>query len=224
MTPPPQNHIQTVTVYAASGARVHESYLRDAYELGAENARTLFSLLTASTFSRQAIAHEGWVQVNGGGKTGLMGAATQGALDANGVVDCVTMRAFVDEGLSKRYRHVQVEETIQDRKAGLAQRADAFVTLPGGLGTLDELAEQMCARQLGTHVKPIIVLNTNGFFDTIRQFIRNGEESLFIAPGMLKVVCFVDTLEEVVQCLKEYTPTHISKSSINSSELNALRQ
>eukprot|EP00737_Agarophyton_chilense_P002690 gb/GEZJ01003087.1/.p1 GENE.gb/GEZJ01003087.1/~~gb/GEZJ01003087.1/.p1 ORF type:complete len:229 (-),score=30.53 gb/GEZJ01003087.1/:25-645(-) len=198
--------IETVTVYAASGANVDKHYLDEAYKLGV------------------AIANQGWVQVNGGGATGLMGAVTRGARHAKGIVDAVNLHAFVDQSLSKRYRNVNIAKTLPDRKAGLFERADAIVTLPGGLGTLDELAEQMCARQWELHLKPVVVLNTNGYYNPIRDFVRNGEESRFVAVGMSQAIRFVDTPEQVIHYLKNYTPIKVSKQSVNSSELNSLNK
>ncbi|PXF47500.1 putative cytokinin riboside 5'-monophosphate phosphoribohydrolase LOGL7 [Gracilariopsis chorda] len=198
--------IEAVTVYAASGARVDKKFIDHAYDLGA------------------AIAREGWVQVNGGGETGLMGAATRGGLDANGIVDCVNLRMFATTNQSKGFRKVYIEDTIQDRKNGLYERGDAIVALPGGLGTLDEIAEQMCMRQLQFHTKPIVLINTNGHYNPIRDFIRNGEESLFISGGMSQVIHFSDTPADAIQYLKDYKPITVNKESVNSSELNALHQ
>lgn len=153
-----------------------------------------------------------------------MGAATRGGLDNNGIVDCVNLKMFSTTNQSKGFRKVYIEENMQDRKNGLCERGDAIVALPGGLGTLDEIAEQMCQRQLQFHTKPIVLINTDGHYNPIREFIRNGEESLFISGGMSQVIHFSDTPADAIQYLKGYKPITINKESVNSSELNALQQ
>jgi uncharacterized protein (TIGR00730 family) len=137
-----------VTVYASSSATVDQSYKDEAYALG------------------KAIAEAGFVQCNGGGRYGLMGAVTDGALASSGVVDAVILRMFVGANMHPGpHREVVISETMSERKLGLTMRGDAFFALPGGLGTLEELAEIASWRQLELHYKPLVLINTNGFYD-----------------------------------------------------------
>lgn len=83
------------------------------------------------------IAEKGWVQLNGGGRTGLMGAATEGALAIGGTVDCCIEKRFVANNMHHGFRNVDIREDMTSRKAGLYENATYFVAAPGGLGTLE---------------------------------------------------------------------------------------
>lgn len=169
----------------------------------------------------QLIAEEGWVQVNGGAHTGLMGASTRGGLDYGGIVDCVILERFVDASLPKGFRNVQITKTMPERKAGLSECADAFIGLPGGLGTLDELAEVMCMRQLSFHEKPIVLVNTNGYYDSLLNFLREGISRKFMGEQVLQAIGFANTPKDAVQFVKTYCPVKIDKDALNSGEMDA---
>ena len=144
-----------IAVYCASSRRSPEGFLADARAVGRE------------------IASRGHVLVYGGGRTGLMGAAAGAALEVGGEVRGVIARRFVDddlhhEGLSEL---VQVDE-MRARKAGLDARADAFIALPGGLGTLEELSEILSFRKIGLHTRPLVFVNTSGFYDPLLAFLE----------------------------------------------------
>jgi uncharacterized protein (TIGR00730 family) len=115
----------------------------------------------------RAIAARGHDLVYGGGRTGLMGAVADGALEAGGRVHGVILRRFIEEDV----HHLGVEmfevDDMRARKAGLDERADAFVALPGGLGTLEELAEALSFRKLALHHRPVVLLNPDGFWDPL---------------------------------------------------------
>jgi uncharacterized protein (TIGR00730 family) len=152
-----------VTVFCGSSRRSGEPYLGAARALGRE------------------IARRGHVLVYGGAKIGLMGAVADGALSAGGAVRGVILRQFIDRG---DVHHPDVEmESVDDmrsRKAGLDVGSDAFVTLPGGLGTLEELTEILSFRQLGFHDRPVVLLNTAGFFDPLLQQIERAIDAGFV--------------------------------------------
>jgi uncharacterized protein (TIGR00730 family) len=150
MTAPPEPKRKTpfcVTVFGSSSSAVHQSFKDEARALG------------------KAIADAGYVQCNGGGRHGLMGAATDGALENGGAVDMVILRMFCGPNMHPGpFRETAVEDSMAARKGGLFERADAFIALPGGLGTLEELSEVASWRQLELHDKPIILVNTNSFY------------------------------------------------------------
>lgn len=192
-----------VAVYAASSACVEHKYKQDAYRLG------------------ELIAKEGWVQRNGGGCTGLMAAATEGALAAGGTVDAVVLDIFVESNLHHGFRNVSITKTMADRKNGLSQNADMFIALPGGLGTLDEISDIICARQLSFHDKPVVILNSHGFYDHLHKFLLDGIKRKFIAEAVSRAVLFANTPEEAIALIKKSTPVYIDKNALNSGEMVA---
>lgn len=154
-----------VCVFAASSASIDERYIREAKELG--------SLL----------ANEGWRCINGGGAVGLMGAVTDGALDAGGEVTGVIPKFMVDNGwLYGRLEDVVVTADMHQRKQVMSDMADAVIALPGGVGTLEELLETLTWRQLGLTKYPVIVLNTLGYFDSLLSLLGHA-----IDEGFMKV-------------------------------------
>lgn len=184
----------TVTVYASSSSMINGAYAEAAHSMGA------------------AIARQGWLQVNGGGN-GLMGSCTDGGLAEGGDVDCVILRRFVPSGMANKgkFRDIDITDTMLDRRMGLYRRANAFVAIPGGLGTLEELSEVISWRQLEWHNRIVVLLNTNGFYDSFEQFLLRAIEEKFIAPGMHDCVKFVDTPEEAIKIINEYVPFSIHK-------------
>lgn len=135
-----------------------------------------------------------------------MGAATDGALAAGGIVDVVLLDIFVTR-MHHRARNVKIVSDMTERKKGLFDPADAFISLPGGLGTLEELAEIISWRQLDFHNKPIVLLNTNGFYDPLRSFFELMVQGKFAIPEMLThCIKFADTPQQAVDYLNHYVP------------------
>lgn len=145
-----------VCVYCASSRRIPEIYLQAARDLGAGMAR------------------RGWPLVFGGGSVGLMGAVADAVRDTGGTVIGVIPQALLDREVG----YLQADElivttTLRERKQIMDDRAEAFVALAGGFGTLEELLEIMTLRQLAYHNKPIVIVNTAGYFDALlEQFER----------------------------------------------------
>lgn len=138
----------------------------------AEAARTLGHMLV----------ERGWSLVFGGGHIGLMGVVADAVLEKGGEVFGVIPRHLVERELAHAAStHLHVVESMHDRKALMAQLADAFVALPGGYGTLEELFEILTWKQLGLHDKPIGLLNVRGFFDPLLAWIHGA-----IAAGFVK--------------------------------------
>lgn len=150
-----------------------------------------------------------------------MAACTRGGLDTGGIVDCVILDRFVTDSLSKGFRNVQITKTMADRKAGLSEKADAFIALPGGFGTLDELAEVMCMRQLSCHEKPIVLLNTSGYYESLINFVREGIRLRFMAEEVGQAIGFANTPQDALQFINNYSPVKIDKDTINSGEMAA---
>lgn len=131
----------------------------------------------------RAIGSRGWQLVYGGGKVGLMGEVADAVLAAGGRVVGV-----IPETLKKRevghagLHELHVVQTMHERKQMMAERADLFIALPGGIGTLEELYEVWTWRQLGYHDKPIGLLNTEGYYDALLRFMAHT-----VAEGFLSV-------------------------------------
>lgn len=126
-----------------------------------------------------AIGERGWRLVYGGGEVGLMGIVARAALDAGGPVLGVIPQRLLDREVGKRdVTELRVTATMFERKADLIAEADAFVALPGGLGTLDEILDVLTLRQLGYHTKPLLLLDHAGYWDpfvaTVGRFVEAG--------------------------------------------------
>jgi uncharacterized protein (TIGR00730 family) len=142
--------------------------------------RATAECLDAARVVGAEIARRGHVLIYGGGRTGLMGALADAALEARGLVHGVILAEFIAQDV--HHRGLAALHTVEDmraRKAGLDERADAFVALPGGLGTLEELTEILSFRKLGLHHRPLVLLNLRGFFDGLVAQIERG-----IAEGL----------------------------------------
>lgn len=131
----------------------------------------------------QAIGRQGWQLVYGGGKVGLMGEVADATLAAGGRVVGV-----IPESLQKRevghagLTELHVVRTMHQRKQLMAERADVFIALPGGIGTLEELYEVWTWRQLGYHDQPIGLLNTEGYYDALLAFMDHSVAEGFLSP------------------------------------------
>ena len=118
------------------------------------------------------IGQRGWQLVYGGGRAGLMGSVADAALEAGARVVGIIPRSLMDRELGHTGLHeLHVVETMHERKRLMAERSDAFVALPGGIGTFEELFEVWTWRQLGYHDKPVGLLNAAGYYDTLLAFL-----------------------------------------------------
>ena len=130
----------------------------------------------------RSIGGSGGTVVYGGGRVGLMGALADAALAAGGRVVGVIPQALMDRevghtGLSE----LHVVQTMHERKHLMAERADAFIALPGGIGTLEEIYEVWSWQQLGYHDKPVALLNVEGYYDALLEFMRVSHERGFVS-------------------------------------------
>lgn len=158
-----KNKIQSICVFCGSSNGLDQRYFKDAYQMGALLAKNNIQL------------------VYGAGKSGLMGAVADGALSAGGeVFGIVPENLFelqtVHEGLTK----LEIVSNIHLRKARMHETSDAFIALPGGFGTLDELFETITWAQIGIHNKPIGLLNTKDFFSPVLQLVEHLHQEKFI--------------------------------------------
>ena len=128
------------------------------------------------------IARSGGSVVYGGGRVGLMGAVADAALAAGGSVIGVIPQALMDREVGHPgLTELHVVQTMHERKQMMAERADAFVALPGGIGTLEEIYEVWSWQQLGYHDKPVALLNVAGYYDALLEFMRVSHERGFVS-------------------------------------------
>jgi uncharacterized protein (TIGR00730 family) len=176
--------IEAVCVYCGSGKGVDPAYAIAARKLGA------------------ALAKNGIRLIYGGGSLGLMGEVARAALGAGGKVT-----GIIPEFLGSREHMLQdvdeliVVENMHVRKQLMFDRADAFVALPGGIGTLEELVEQLTWAQLGRHAKPIVVANINDFWKPFLKLLDHMKGETFIRPGLDVRFITVDTAEDIVPAI-----------------------
>ena len=156
--------LRSVTVYCSSSSEIPKHYLEAGRDVGA------------------SIARAGWTLVYGGNRIGMMATVADAARGAGGKVVGITPQLLVDHGIADdRCDELVVTPGMRERKALLEQRADAFIALPGGLGTFEELFEILVGRLLGYHDKPIVLLNLAGYYDPLLNAIGHG-----IAEGFIK--------------------------------------
>ncbi|MBR0493284.1 MAG: TIGR00730 family Rossman fold protein [Muribaculaceae bacterium] len=178
-----------VCVFCASSANIDERYLADARELG------------------NLLAQGGWRCVNGGGAVGLMGAVTDGTLDAGGEVTGVIPKFMVDNGWCyDRLMDVVVTADMHQRKQMMSNMADAVIALPGGVGTLEELLETLTWRQLGLVKVPIIILNTLGYYDLLLAMLRHAIDEGFMKPSHSQLWQVAATPADAVALLDDNSP------------------
>ena len=178
-----------VCVFCASSANIDERYLADARELG------------------NLLAQGGWRCVNGGGAVGLMGAVTDGTLDAGGEVTGVIPKFMVDNGWCyDRLMDVVVTADMHQRKQMMSNMADAVIALPGGVGTLEELVETLTWRQLGLVKVPIIILNTLGYYDPLLAMLRHAIDEGFMKPSHGQLWQVAATPADAVALLDDNSP------------------
>ncbi len=137
----------------------------------------------------QWIGSRGGQLVYGGGCNGLMGTVAQATLDAGGRVIGVIPKALVEkEWANHNCTELHVVDTMHERKRLMAEHADAFLALPGGIGTFEEFFEVWTWRQLGYHDKPVGLLNLGGYYDALLQFLRHTVEQQFMGAWQMDLV------------------------------------
>jgi len=140
--------------------------------------------------------------IYGGGHVGLMGAVADAAIAAGGeVVGLIPARLLEREVGHRAITELVVTGDMFERKQQMIERADAFVALPGGLGTLDELLEVVTLRQLGYHDKPVVVINTGGYWDPFVALVDRVVAQGFAEPGACRLFEVVATVEEALERL-----------------------
>jgi len=149
------------------------------------------------------LAENGVRLVYGGGSLGLMGAVAKSVLDHGGTVtgiipDFLTAR----ENALTRIQEMIVTPDMHERKRLMFERSDAFVALPGGIGTLEELVEQLTWQQLGRHAKPILLANINGFWEPLLDLFTHMRATEFIRPSLAVNILKAERVEDILPRLR----------------------
>jgi hypothetical protein len=181
--------MDTVCVYAASSDAVGPAYFDAARRMG------------------QLLAENGLTLVYGAGRLGLMGVMARAAHEYGGRVIGVIPEKL--HGLDLAYSDADeliVTGDLRERKAVMEQRSDAFITLPGGFGTIEEAMETLTLNQLGYHQKPLVFLNTNGLYDGLVGFFERLIAEQFLKEDHRELFHVSPTPEDAIEYLKQYQP------------------
>ncbi|WP_067934279.1 TIGR00730 family Rossman fold protein [Alicyclobacillus kakegawensis] len=187
--------MKRVCVFAGSSTGIDSAYTMAARQLG------------------EAIAAEGWELVYGGSKAGLMGEVANTVLRQGGTVIGVMPTGLfqtevVHTGLS---RFIEVKD-MHERKAAMGDLSDAFVALPGGYGTFEELFEVVSWAQLGIHRKPIGLLNVQGYYVPLLQMVDHAVRAGFVRSASRRLLLAADNAQDLLDALKAHPPAQVEPS------------
>ncbi|KAG6693795.1 hypothetical protein I3842_09G019100 [Carya illinoinensis] len=147
--------------------------------------------------------------VYGGGSVGLMGIVSQAVHDGGRHVLGVIPRSLMPREITgETVGEVRAVSDMHQRKAEMARQADAFIALPGGYGTMEELLEVITWAQLGIHRKPVGLLNVDGFYNSLLSFIDKAVDEGFIAPIARRIIMSAPTAKQLFRHLEEYVPEY----------------
>ena len=178
------NQIQNVCVYSASSTKIAPAYFAAAEELG------------------RLLAMRGINLINGAGSIGLMAATSNAALAEGGTVTGVIPRFMVEQGWNHTGLTRLVEtETMHERKQLMAEMSDGVIALPGGCGTMEELLEIITWKQLGLYLKPIVILNVNGFYNPLLEMLQQAIDENFMRREHGSIWQVATTAEEAIELL-----------------------
>ena len=170
-----------ICIYGASSNDIDAKYIAAGEEFGKETAAAGHGL------------------VFGGGAGGMMGAAARGAALSNGEIIGVVPTFFdVDGMLYDNCTEMIYTETMRERKQIMEDKADAFVMLPGGIGTFDEFFEILTLKQVGRHAKPIGILNVSGYYTDILKMLRRAVDEKFMSESVLGLVTVSESSKELI--------------------------
>jgi uncharacterized protein (TIGR00730 family) len=179
------NTIRTVCVYCGSGPGTNPNFTQTAIAFGKVLAENRIRL------------------VYGGGSVGLMGAVAKSALDHGGSVTGIIPEFLTSrEHALTRVQEMVVTPDMHERKRLMFERSDAFVALPGGIGTLEELVEQLTWQQLGRHAKPVLLANIDGFWEPLLALFAHMREFEFIRPGLSVDLLKAERVDDILPRLR----------------------
>lgn len=188
------SRLGTVCVFAGSGLGLRDGYRDAAVALG------------------EAVARRGIDLVYGGATIGLMGEVADAVLAGDGLVTGVIPSALAEKEIAHEGVHdLRVVGSMHERKAVMADLADGFIALPGGLGTFEELFEILTWAQLGIHSKPVGVLNVGGYYDQLIGALDHAVQERFIRSGHRSLIAVDTEPDRVLDALEAYQPRYVEK-------------
>lgn len=176
-----------ICVFGASSRDLEQGYFEEAFALGAELAR------------------RGHTIVFGGGASGLMGATARGAKSRGGRLIGIAPKFFDEPGiLDKDCDEMIFTETMSERKKAMEDMSEAFITLPGGIGTFEEFFEALTLKQLGRHAKAMAVLNTLGYYDALEAMVQRAVDERFLTADGKDLYAMFTDVGELVSYVENY--------------------
>ncbi|KAG8496233.1 hypothetical protein CXB51_009495 [Gossypium anomalum] len=186
-----QSKFKRICVFCGSSPGKKNSYREAAIDLGRELVSRNIDL------------------VYGGGSIGLMGLISQAVFDGGRhVIGVIPKTLMPREITGETVGEVKAVSDMHQRKAEMARQSDAFIALPGGYGTLEELLEVITWAQLGIHDKPVGLLNVDGYYNSLLSFIDKAVEEGFISPNARHIILSAPTAQDLVKYMEEYEPQH----------------
>lgn len=192
--------IKKVAIYCASSTKIDTAYFEAADRLGA------------------LLAEHRLEMVFGAGSMGLMGRLADSTIAHHGKMTGVIPQFMVDlDWHHPGCTELVVTKDMADRKTTIWQMSDAYVALPGGIGTLDEISEVLVLKQLGIITGPVVLLNTNGYYERLKQMLQAMIDERFMGASYAEMYTIVDTPEEVIPAL--FNQKHWSEDSRKNAKL-----
>jgi len=187
-----ENMIKTVCVFSSSSSAVNSIYSDTAIDLG------------------KRLGQEGFDLIFGGADVGLMGVIARTAQNHGARVTGVIPEPLVGKGIAyQEADELIVPNNLRDRKEIIESKSDAFIALPGGFGTMEEIMEILTLKQLQFHNKPIVFINTNGYYDNLIAQFETGYQENFAKNEYKELYYFSESAEAAMDYIKLYTPKQL---------------
>lgn len=188
-----------ICVYGAASSEIDGAFIKVGEELGRQMVERGHSL------------------VFGGGRSGMMGAVARGVVEKKGELIGVQPKFFEENNAEiafvgcAEFIHT---ETMRERKRLLDELSEAFIVMPGGIGTFDEFFEILTLKQLGRHPKAIVIFNVNGYYDHLLEMMKHSIDKRFITEETVNLYKVTTSVEETLDYLENYDPTAIDLSQV----------
>lgn len=184
--------MKNICIYASSSNNIEKIYFEQ------------------SKILAQLVAKKGWGIIFGAGMAGLMGAVAESALEHGAKITGIIPELLnIKNIVHEKCHELIVTKTMRDRKMQMEERADAFIALPGGFGTMEELLEIITLKQLKYHQKPVVILNINHYYDTLRALFEHIINERFAINQSAKLYYFTEDPQDAIDYIENYRCTDI---------------